>query len=47
VHALDLYVDEPIATHDRSVDDIPDLMERVRTAMATHLRAAATTSLPR
>jgi len=35
--ALDLYVDEPLATAGRTTDDIPELMQRVQTAMSAHL----------
>ena len=40
VHAIDLYVDEPIATSGRTVDDIPELVERVRATMTAHLTGA-------
>jgi 1-acyl-sn-glycerol-3-phosphate acyltransferase len=39
VAVLDLYVDLPIATMDRTTDDVPILVERTRTAMQAHLAA--------
>jgi len=41
VSILDLYVDPPIATMDRTTDDVPILMERTRHAMEQHLTDAA------
>jgi 1-acyl-sn-glycerol-3-phosphate acyltransferase len=41
VAVLDLYVDPPIATMDRTTDDVPILLERVRHAMQRHLSDAA------
>jgi len=40
VRAIDLYVDAPIPTHGRTGNDIPDLVERARAAMAAHLDTA-------
>ena len=37
VAILDLYVDPPIATMDRTAEDIPILVERTRAAMEKHL----------
>jgi 1-acyl-sn-glycerol-3-phosphate acyltransferase len=37
VAALDLYVDFPLATMDRTAEDIPILLERTRAAMQGHL----------
>jgi len=39
VRVLDLYVDSPIATMDRTAEDIPILLERTRAAMEVHLVA--------
>jgi len=41
VAVLDLYVDPPIPTMDRTAADVPILMERVRHAMQQHLTDAA------
>jgi len=40
VAVLDLYVDLPIATMDRTADDVPILIERTRAAMEAHLGGA-------
>jgi 1-acyl-sn-glycerol-3-phosphate acyltransferase len=39
VAVLDLYVDPPIATMDRTPEDVPILVERTRAAMQAHLNA--------
>lgn len=41
VAGLDLYVDAPIDTMDRTADDVPILVERTRAAMQAHLTACA------
>ena len=41
VASLDLYVDSPLATMDRTPEDVPILVERTRAAMQAHLTAVA------
>lgn len=41
VAVLDLYIDTPIATMDRTAEDVPILLERTRAAMEVHLAGQA------
>ena len=39
VHRIHLHVDEPIPTHGQSPSDVPQLIEKTRSAMTAHLNA--------